>query len=675
MQGNDKITMRPFNLRRPFYLVQLPVPQLVQQENTGNIPLGCASLRLYALHRQIPDDSVPILVSQELQSRCGDAALINHIVSLHPGTLGFTCTVWNVERVLYIAEMLRKRVPDLTVILGGPEIAQDSFFMQDPDAPFDIAIQGEGEVVIDLLLQGVPPEHIRGILTKGGKETKGSIKPSLLSSLDAIHDPFIKGVVCAENDSILLAELHRGCSYRCLFCRYHQGRPRSRPAKRSPALVKELFAWARDHAVSEIYLLDPSLEQHADFEQFLGFIASVNQPPIPLFCELRAEHITDTLAQSLSAAGVRTIETGLQTLSRNALRAMGRGFNLSRFEKGVKALQKKDIYVKTDIMIGLPKDTPEWMRKTAAYVNGLGLGQQTQLFRTQVLPGTVLRARAKQFGITHDNRPPYFVTATPAWPRDLLDTVIQTTASELDINLLPEERPLFVPFTWRNHTQGLLNENPAMVFFIGYDLEKEQGRAAAAADTFEDTANAVSICFMMQDPRCYSDLCSDTVKRFIFANPFSAVCVALAIRPHAPLDIFDRIEGILNAHILSAYSDTMFQSQSIRRPSRRLLSLLHLDTQNSLNDSWLCELQSISETIGILTCSDTDEAISLAGHIDHTMVDYIFMDFRNMIPANQWESFFKKCLQKVTVPEKILLSAPLMQWSFIQFLEKQPPSQ
>ncbi|SVD20763.1 uncharacterized protein METZ01_LOCUS373617, partial [marine metagenome] len=80
--------------------------------------------------------------------------LTDKIVSYEPNLVGFSCYMWNIEGFLKIAKKLKKRLPDLRILLGGPEIAteyvQQSYF--DKQA-VDYCISGEGELTFLELLQ------------------------------------------------------------------------------------------------------------------------------------------------------------------------------------------------------------------------------------------------------------------------------------------------------------------------------------------------------------------------------------------------------------------------------------------------------------------------------------------------------------------------------------------
>ena len=62
-----------------------------------------------------------------------------------PDILGFSCYIWNITQVLQIVSDLRRVHPQLTVVLGGPEVSFDTDYWLNAHPDVDFVIAGEGE--------------------------------------------------------------------------------------------------------------------------------------------------------------------------------------------------------------------------------------------------------------------------------------------------------------------------------------------------------------------------------------------------------------------------------------------------------------------------------------------------------------------------------------------------
>src|SRR5438132_12335280 len=140
--------------RRTVLLVQLPIPPLGPAPIRGNVPLAAAYLKLFAERQGLgPDYAIDLLPAAEANA-LGDRALVAAIAERDPWLVGFTCYLWNVERVLWIARELKRRRPGVRIVLGGPEITPDNAWVLDsPD--YDFAVIGEGEQTFAQLLLGL----------------------------------------------------------------------------------------------------------------------------------------------------------------------------------------------------------------------------------------------------------------------------------------------------------------------------------------------------------------------------------------------------------------------------------------------------------------------------------------------------------------------------------------
>ena len=492
---------------KPIVFLQLPIPYATNVEVSGNIPLGSASI---ILHSRVLGNSAPLhLIPQTVASRYGCRALIDHIVDLSPSHLCLTITVWNVERSLYIAQRVKSILPNLKVWLGGPEVGQGSIIFEH-EGLFEHAIEGEGEEAFQALLHGQPP----------------TCQP--LKSLDTIHCPYISGLVELESDKVMFAEWGRGCKYRCSFCHYHQGRPGGQIVK-AKSEVAQCLQWARENSVKEIYLLDPSFEQRSDLEEFLTFLKdNNNHPVIPLMVELRAEAISSRLAHMLFAAGVRRVETGLQTVNKKALHKTGRSLAIDRFLAGTQSLTKVGIEVKTDVMVGLPGDDEEGFLRTLHFLKVNNLDEKIQLFHTQVLPGTSLRKNAPQLGVNFSSLPPYHIIETPTWAKDELARATEVAEDKLQTSFGLEEEPLLPAVDWHSKDSFQLHyPNLDVLWSMGFDLTKPAALAKFKNEKFVNIGSVFTLLLKIGNGLGLTNETKDSIKCMFSENPYSTIFVVL----------------------------------------------------------------------------------------------------------------------------------------------------
>lgn len=410
------MTNRPLVL-----LLQLPIPLPGAERVRGNTPLAAGYLKLFARRRGLEDDYRIEIAPVAKVNRLGDEALAAAVAAREPALVGFTCYLWNVERSLWVAGRIKQLRPQTEIVLGGPEITADNAWAL-ADPAVDYAVIGEGEQTFAELLAakraGREEQPIAGLWRRGQSAAPALRTP--LARLDDISSPYLEGVLDAGEERQLFLETTRGCVFRCRFCYYPKSYDRQYFLSREQVLAN--LRHAEERGVQEVFLLDPTLNQRRDFADFLRLLAEGNpRRQFTYSAELRGEGIDAATARLLRAANFTEIEIGLQSVDRRAQQLMDRPTNLKAFERGARALLDEGIRVRIDLILGLPGDTPDTIRRGIDYLHGTFPECELQVFNLSILPGTSFREQAAELGLVHQARPPYYVLRTPTLgPDDLV---------------------------------------------------------------------------------------------------------------------------------------------------------------------------------------------------------------------------------------------------------------
>ncbi len=429
---------------RNVLLVQLPIPPAGPTEIVGNVPLAAGYLTLLARQRGLEQDYDIQTFPPKLANSLSDLGVVDAILERQSWLIGFTCYLWNIDRTIWICHQLKLRRPKLLIVLGGPEITADNGWVLEQSC-VDFAAIGEGEQTFAELLVAfremptvqddtgsrsretsealhetsefsrIQRQAIAGLWCRTNPATPAFRQP--LPHLNDISSPYLAGILDAADERMLMLETIRGCIFKCKFCYY----PKSYDALYFVSREKIIanLQHAADRGASEVVLLDPTLNQRRDFDDFLRLLAECN-PTRPdgskqftYFGELRAEGINVDTARLLRDANFSEVEIGLQSVDPLAQDLMDRRNNMKAFERGVRAMMDVGIRVKVDLIIGLPGDTETSIRRGYEYLSSTGLFTDVQVFNLAILPGTAFRAEAEMLGLKFQPRPPYYVLETP----------------------------------------------------------------------------------------------------------------------------------------------------------------------------------------------------------------------------------------------------------------------
>ena len=426
-------------------LVQLPIPPPGAQPVRGNVPLAAAYLTLHARRSGLEKDWRIEIFPAALTNTLGDQGLVEALRLRRPTLVGFTCYVWNIDRTLWIARRLKQAVPDVRILLGGPEVTADNDWVCRAPA-IDYAAVGEGEqTFVDLLASlrtgGDPSRPIPGLWRP---MSDGPPPRAELPDLDALSSPYTEGILDAADEGTMLLETVRGCRYRCKYCYY----PKSSHSIRriSAERIAANLQYADQRGVGEVFLLDPTLNGRPHFDRFLGLLAQGNPNRRFTFsAELRAEGIDPSTARLLREANFQEVEVGLQSVDPRTQQIIGRPIDLAAFERGATAMLDAGIRVRIDLILGLPGDTVDSVRRGFDFLERFRPRAELQIFNLSILPGTDLRKRAERLGLDFQRRPPYYCLKTadldiPAMV-DLMDEAQDRFGIEFDMPPPPELPP------------------------------------------------------------------------------------------------------------------------------------------------------------------------------------------------------------------------------------------
>ncbi len=383
--------------------IQLPLIDHSYNYIESNVPYASGTLASYI--KKNFDNVETIVLSEEILNYSSDNIIANTVISNEPDIIAFSNYLWNVERQLSIALLIKNELPNCKVVFGGPECSDDGFLFEKKRDEVDLFFSGEGEWFFKCYLHNISLEEFT-------KEINGNVLISQPSSelLDAeeIVEPYAENILQPGADGAISLELTRGCPFKCSYCFYskNSSKIREMPFELLTETIK------RRNDVTEIYLLSPSFDKTPDFKKKLQILKELNHEVI-LHAEIRTNKIDKELAQLIKDAGFETLEVGLQTLTEKALIKAGRVGSVEDELQGMQYLNDAGVELKIGIIPGLPGDTNRDFAKTISKLAELGFEDSIEFYPLMVLPGTKMRAEASQNRLKYQDKPPYYFTESP----------------------------------------------------------------------------------------------------------------------------------------------------------------------------------------------------------------------------------------------------------------------
>ena len=457
--------------------IQLPLVDHGWNYIQGNIPSAPATLAAYLQARHGKSLS-PSLMPMVLENFASDRVLLRYILRTRPRMLCFTCYLWNVERVLWLATMVKEADSQIQVVLGGPEISEGSWALAEKREQVDLFVSGEGEWFLDRLAEGTVENHVTR--TPAGNRLLAQPIDALLDA-GRFVEPFTRNWLTPMFDGSVSFEMTRGCPYRCSYCFYSKNcyTVREQPFD----LLTTAIERGLSTSVSEIYILSPTFNRTPKFKEKLRRLSDVNRG-IRLHTEMRADGIGIEEARLMVEAGFTSCEVGLQTLTPSALEQAGRRTHVEEELAGMHHLANAGLQLQVGIIPGLPGDTPEGFYRTIGRLVEEGFGQFIEFYPLMLLPGTRIRDEAPQFARQYQSRPPYYLLESHDFPFEQVRELAEYMEEETGVSLTPLSLPDFTmeeegiltrgvrfngdePSSWEGSRYARMVETSVFSFYIG----------------------------------------------------------------------------------------------------------------------------------------------------------------------------------------------------------------
>ncbi|HHW56391.1 MAG TPA: B12-binding domain-containing radical SAM protein [Clostridia bacterium] len=326
-----------------------------------------------------------------------------------PDIVGISCYIWNIEIALNLAENIKKILPEVILVLGGPEVSYDVENLL-PKGFIDYIVLGEGEIAFKELLEAI----------EGKKDIKEVPGISYVANGEIIIQPQKNYVnlndipVSYEEEEdltnkLVYYETSRGCPFKCAYCLSSID---NKLRYESLEKIERDLKWFADKKVKILKLIDRSFNSNRKRAKEILSIMRKIDGDIVFHCEVNPELVDEEFVKELEGIKNRIqFEVGVQTTNKNSLRKISRTTAIERTLRGIKLLKEANIKLHVDLIAGLPGDSFETFSKAFDDVYSLK-PDEIQLGFLKILKGTPLAKKVEEFGIVYNSKPPYEVLYT-----------------------------------------------------------------------------------------------------------------------------------------------------------------------------------------------------------------------------------------------------------------------
>jgi tRNA A37 methylthiotransferase MiaB len=357
------------------------------------------------------------------QQHAHDAKLLRFLLPLykrlpigkavdHLGTadiVGISVYVWNIQFSLSLARELKRRRPDVLIVMGGPQVPDYPEEFLRANRFIDVVCHGEGERTFVEILGRRHTRCWEGVLstsylTSGGRLIVNERRPRM-TELDEIPSPMLGGVyedlMQSEPEQQWLAtwETNRGCPFACTFCDWGSATA-SKVSRYSESRLFDEIEWLADHRIHHLFMCDANfgmLSRDADIAERLvdayrrrGMYVAISVQNTKNRTD-RSEQIQRIFKQSGVVSFGASIS--LQSVDRKVLKAIKRdNISLDAFDSLQKHYAKEGLETYSDLILGLPEETYRSFTQGVGQVIRNGQFNRIAFYECSVLPNAPMAA-------------------------------------------------------------------------------------------------------------------------------------------------------------------------------------------------------------------------------------------------------------------------------------------
>lgn len=285
--------------------------------------------------------------------------ILSDLYKEEPAIVGLGCYIWNVDMVLELAGLIKKVLPQVIIVLGGPEVSYDPAEIMNNNPCIDYIVQGEGEEILPLLLtklqSELPVDDVMGLTYRKNNEVLVG-QPQVIKDINTLPFPYCDEDISQLQDKIIYYESARGCPFSCKYC---LSSATSGVRFLELARVYQDLQFFIRHNVRQVKFVDRTFNARKEhYLPILRFLAKQDCRTNFHF-EIAADVLDDEVIEFLKdvPVGRFQFEIGIQSTYEPTLAKICRHNNWPKIVDYVtKIVAYQNIHLHLDLIVGLPEE-------------------------------------------------------------------------------------------------------------------------------------------------------------------------------------------------------------------------------------------------------------------------------------------------------------------------------
>jgi len=287
------------------------------------------------------------------------------IINSNPDVVGISCYTTNVEAARNISMILKKEIPNIPIVVGGPHASALPCGILEHIDSADYAVFGEGEETFVELLEYLEKgsaelNSISGVVhRKNGNIVINSPRPFRHSLDDA---PFPDRTLGDRGDYKFddYFSTSRGCPFECTFCTVQGTWSRKVRYRSTEKIIEELKILKDDFGTQRVTFIDDTFTlKKARVMELCQAMIDNNLNKIPYSATSRADTLDEEVLIMMKNAGIKSIRFGIESGSPRIQNVIKKKIKVEKAVYALDLCNKHGVDSFVNFMVNHPTETLE----------------------------------------------------------------------------------------------------------------------------------------------------------------------------------------------------------------------------------------------------------------------------------------------------------------------------
>ena len=360
------------------------------------------SLGLLYLAAKLQEDQFDVKIIESDINNLSVEEVVQSVIQINPQFIGITLFTVGVHNGALIASEIKKHLPNIKIIVGGPHISSMGYETMKRFSCFDIAVLHEGELVISQILNNYihnkSQKNIAGIIYRDNNNElittpleKQQIQLDELplpawELLNNFPNKYPLATFDYPKGPVATFSASRGCPFQCEFC--DTSTFGSKIRYYSPKKVFEIMQiLQKKYHIQHLQFVDDLFVANQQRINELCDLIIENKFKITWSCTARVDTINFEILQKMKKAGCWEISYGLESGSNKMLKEMKKATKTAQAKKAIQWTNQVGIRSKGLFMLGYPNETEHTIEQTKHFIKSIPLTTMN-LSKFTPYPGT-----------------------------------------------------------------------------------------------------------------------------------------------------------------------------------------------------------------------------------------------------------------------------------------------